>query len=210
MGPGPDHAGGVPRPVAALLLTGGASRRMGTDKARLEVGGEALAVRTARLLQAVAAPCLEVGPGVSGLPAVLETVPGSGPLVALAAGAEALTAAGPGRPALVVACDLPRLTTAALSLLAGWPGEGSVVPVLAGRDQPLCARWSAAALHQAVELARRGERALRTLLRRDDVERIDERALPAAVDAEAFADADTPAELARLQVAWRPGGTAGC
>lgn len=36
--------------ISAALLTGGASRRMGTDKAALTLSGEPLAVRTARLL----------------------------------------------------------------------------------------------------------------------------------------------------------------
>jgi molybdopterin-guanine dinucleotide biosynthesis protein A len=49
--------------LAALLLTGGASRRMGSDKATILDGdGQPLAVRTANLLAAVADPVLEVGP----------------------------------------------------------------------------------------------------------------------------------------------------
>ena len=76
--------------MAGVLLTGGASRRMGTDKARLVVNGETLAARSARVLTAVCDPVVEVGPGVSGLPAVLEEPPGAGPLVALLAGVGAL------------------------------------------------------------------------------------------------------------------------
>lgn len=57
---------------AGLLLTGGASRRMGADKALLEIGGRRLADRGASVLAAVCHPVLEVGPGVSGLPAVRE------------------------------------------------------------------------------------------------------------------------------------------
>ena len=60
------------RQLAGVLLTGGASRRMGTDKARLVVDGETLAARSARVLAAVCEPVIEVGPGVSGLPAVEE------------------------------------------------------------------------------------------------------------------------------------------
>nr|MDP9020189.1 NTP transferase domain-containing protein [Actinomycetota bacterium] len=58
--------------VAGLLLTGGASRRMGRDKALLAVHGLPLAQRTAGVLAAVVAPVLEVGPGRSTLPAVQE------------------------------------------------------------------------------------------------------------------------------------------
>lgn len=191
----------MPRP-AALLLTGGASRRMGADKATLRVDGVPLAVRTARLLEALAGPCLEVGPGESGLPTVAEPQPGAGPLHAMAAGGRALAAFGR-RPVLVVACDLPRLDLATLAVLAEWPGDGPAVPCIDGHDQPLCARWSADALDQAGVLAAGGERSLRRLLARDDVARLDERAFPDG--GAGLADADTPADLERLRVAFDPG-----
>ncbi|HZI37181.1 MAG TPA: NTP transferase domain-containing protein, partial [Acidimicrobiia bacterium] len=59
--------GGSSNAVAGLLLTGGASRRMGRDKALLEVGGRRLVDRAASVLAAVADPVLEVGPGWSEL-----------------------------------------------------------------------------------------------------------------------------------------------
>src|SRR5205085_418998 len=43
------------RQMAGVLLTGGASTRMGTDKARLVVDGETLAARSARALSGPAA-----------------------------------------------------------------------------------------------------------------------------------------------------------
>jgi hypothetical protein len=49
--------------VGGLLLTGGASRRMGSDKALLKVDGRRLVDRAAAVLGAVAAPVIEVGPG---------------------------------------------------------------------------------------------------------------------------------------------------
>ena len=87
-------------PAAGLLLTGGASRRMGQDKAALPAtdGGESLAGRTARLLAAATSPTLEVGPGWSDLPAVVEVQRGGGPLVALAAGRRELCGPRVGRP----------------------------------------------------------------------------------------------------------------
>src|SRR5438132_14472 len=82
------------RPCAGLLLTGGASRRMGTDKALIEVDGQRLAERAAAVLAAVADPVVEVGPGWSPLPAVREDPPGSGPLAAVSTGAAALRRRG--------------------------------------------------------------------------------------------------------------------
>ncbi len=51
------------RAVAGILLTGGASRRLGVDKASLVVDGETLAARAARVLTLVCAPVIEVGRG---------------------------------------------------------------------------------------------------------------------------------------------------
>ncbi len=148
--PGPScHAGrmqGAHRlgpPVAGILLTGGTSRRMGFDKASIPIGGVPCAARVAKVLRAVVAHAVEVGPGTSGLPAVREEPPGGGPLVAVCAGARALEESGSTRPALVVACDLPLVTESVLRTLADWPGSRSVVPMIGGRPQPLCARWSA-------------------------------------------------------------------
>lgn len=177
---------------------------MGFDKASMTVDGEPCAARLARLLRDVSSMAVEVGPGVSGLPAVHEDPPGSGPLVALAAGAAALRARGHGYSALVLACDLPLVTGDVLRALAGWAGDGSVVPVVGGRAQPLCARWSAEDLVVSAELAATGHRSLRPLLERPDVTLVEEDDWPAAVDRRVFADADTPEDLERLGLHWRP------
>ncbi|MGH9029117.1 MAG: molybdenum cofactor guanylyltransferase, partial [Acidimicrobiales bacterium] len=129
--------------VAGILLTGGTSRRMGFDKASMLVDGIPCAARVAAVMLRVVTDAVEVGPGVSGLPVISEEPRGGGPLVALCAGMSALEAIGPARSTLVLACDLPFVTVAVLRTLAGWPGKSSVVPVVGGRPQPLCARWSA-------------------------------------------------------------------
>ncbi len=49
------------RQMAGVLLTGGASRRMGRDKARLVVNGETLATRSARVLAAAVAFVVRIG-----------------------------------------------------------------------------------------------------------------------------------------------------
>lgn len=181
--------------VAGLLLTGGASRRMGTDKASIRVDGVPLAARTAAVLGRVVSPVLEVGPGRSGLTAVLEDPPGCGPLAAVAAGAGALASLGHAGPALVVATDLPRLGVRCLRQLAAHPGTESVVPVVAGRPQWLVARWSAAALALAPALVRAGERGVRAL-GRVEVAWLDE---PEWADE--LLDVDTHADLARAGLA---------
>ena len=191
---------------AGLLLTGGSSRRMGFDKAAMLVEGRTSAARLAAVLSAVARPALEVGPGTTPLPAVLEELPGAGPLVAIAAGWRALTGLGHGGPVLVLACDLPLVDEDVLRLLAGWPTTGSVVPVVAGRDQPLCARWSAADLAAVEGMVADGQRSLRGLLSRAGVVRLGEGDWGRSVSARVFADVDSPADAEELGVRWAPPG----
>ena len=186
--------------VAGILLTGGASRRMGFDKAMLEVGGVPNAVRLARLLEEVAAPAVEVGPGCSGLAHVRERPAGSGPLAALCAGADGLCRAGHRGPVLVLACDLPFIDAGTLKVLAGWPGRGSVVPRAGGRAQPLCARWSEADLEVARELVEAGERSMKALLVRSGPELVEETFWPSGVAVRLFSDLDTPEDLDQPEV----------
>ncbi len=166
----------------------------------LDGAGESLAHRTARLLSEVAAPVLEVGPGRSGLPAVLEDPPGAGPLVALAAGARRLRAEGWTGPTVVLATDLPLLTREFLGWLAAYPTTRSVIPVVDGQPQTLCARYAPSDLDAAVELADRAGERSGTCWRVLDA-LLAEPALweQAAGPAEVLLDIDTPVDLARLR-----------
>jgi molybdopterin-guanine dinucleotide biosynthesis protein A len=184
--------------VAGLVLTGGSSRRMGRDKATLVIGGRSLAEHVAACLSQVVAPVLEVGPGRSGLPVAPEDRPGAGPLTALVAGWRALSADGHRGPVVVVACDLPRVSEPLLRLIASHPGSASVVPVVDGRPQPLCARFSASALEHGAVLAGAGRRSLGPLLEHPDVQWLEPSQWGRVADDADFADVDTPADVARL------------
>lgn len=182
------------RQMAGVLLTGGASSRMGTDKAQLVVRGETLAARSARVLASVCDPVVEVGSGVSGLPAVQEEPPGGGPLVALLAGVGAL---GRPRSVILLACDLPNVSSELLRLLVEWPGSGTVVPVVEGRFQYACARYGPGALDEALAAVRTGGSSLKQLAAAD-CEYIAESEWGAVATALDFADVDTPEDLRRL------------
>lgn len=184
--------------VAGILLTGGGSVRMGTDKATLEVEGVTLASRLGELLSAVTSPTIEVGPGRSGLPSIEEPNPGGGPLVAICVGAAALRQRGFINPVVVLACDLPLLTLPVLRVLAEWPGTGAVLPVIEGRSQPLCARWSETDLFEAARLAKSGQRSLRSLPGIDQCVRLSEKYWQPVADSTVFADVDSPGDLLRL------------
>ncbi|MDE3108260.1 MAG: NTP transferase domain-containing protein [Acidobacteriota bacterium] len=186
--------------VTALLLCGGESRRMGRDKLRLVIdgGGLTLAERNGRLLSRAVETALEVGPGVSGLASIMEEPRGQGPLVAIAAGYQALQRRGHDGPALVIAGDLALLTEELLALLRDWDGPGSAVPVVNGRLQPLCAKWCAHDLRDAEEHVKRGVRSLRYLATQPRVTLLDESAWGQVATATNFADVDSPADLDRL------------
>ncbi len=153
--PGPPSGlpeGGVPLaglvPLTGLVLCGGESRRMGTDKAVLEVGNVRLLDVVARRLATVADPVL-VAPGRPGRlgplpwPEVADARPGCGPLGGIVAGLEA----SPHELSAVVAVDLPLVDGGLLAWLARRStGEEAIVPVDEdGRRQPLCAVYTRAA-----------------------------------------------------------------
>lgn len=182
--------------TAGILLTGGRSQRMGIDKATLPFRGEPLAARTARLLEACAAPVLEVGPGYTSLPVVSESPPGSGPLAAIAAAAGWMAQSGFGGPALVVATDLPLLDLQLLGWLARHPSPRSIVPVDGGRPQPLCARYAAADLAESRLLVQSGSDSMRDLMAAIDPLFIDSNEWQAvAGQPTALLDVDTPEDL---------------
>lgn len=133
-----------------FVLTGGQSRRMGRDKALLSHRGMPLALWVARELEPVATRVRLVGRadrhGGLGLPVVEDIRPGLGPL----AGLEAALTAAETPWILLVACDMPAVSTALFrNLLAAAAScrADAVVPCHAGRGrEPLCAAYHRRAL----------------------------------------------------------------
>lgn len=152
-------------PFSAAILTGGASRRMGTDKALVTVDGAAMAVRVARAMHAAGATAVSCigGDGVAlallGLAAVGDEWPGEGPLGGLA------TALGWSAEQLVVVagCDQPWLDGAAIGVLvrAHRPvGSLATVYGVDGRAQPLPGAYDVRLRSHLVSALDSGERAL--------------------------------------------------
>jgi molybdopterin-guanine dinucleotide biosynthesis protein A len=144
---------------AAVVLAGGAARRMGgTDKPARPVGGRPM---RDRVLAAVAgaSPCVLVGPGgvlPLGVRATREDPPGAGPVAAIAAGLDLLD---PGPPSTaVLAADLPLLTAEAVRALvdglARSAADGTVYLDDGGRRQLLCGAWRTGALRSALDRLR--------------------------------------------------------
>jgi molybdopterin-guanine dinucleotide biosynthesis protein A len=170
---------------------------MGYDKADIEIDGERLADRAARVLSAVCDPVLEVGPGRSALAAVVDDDPRAGPLAALTTGAAALHERGYDGAVLLLGVDFPFVDAPLLELLVRHPAIGTVVPIAGGMRQSCCTRYSPDALKTGAELVANGDRALHALLSVVPVVEITEAEWRSVAPADAFADLDTPEDLAR-------------
>lgn len=157
-------------------MCGGASTRMGRDKALLEVEGERLVDRVHARLHTVADPILfaTATPGRLGPlpgPEVADPIPEAGPLGAIAAG----LAAAPAPLLAVAAVDMPFVSGAVFRVLASLrTDEDVVVPVDAHRPQvlhSLFATTAEGAIQRAIEEGRYGVRAVLAGLKVRYVER---------------------------------------
>src|SRR6266542_3037884 len=116
--------------MTGLLLAGGRSTRMGSDKAMMDFEGEPLAERVLRVLRAVSnAVLVASGDGerlsALGVRQVADAIPDAGPLGGIVAGLEAATT----ELVAVLAVDMPYASPAVLQLLAArWDGTDAVVP----------------------------------------------------------------------------------
>jgi len=152
--------------VQGFILVGGASRRMGRDKALLDFGGQPMVERIARELSAIAPVVSLVGarqiyPSFENVPDVHQQWGALGGIHA------ALTAARADWAALV-ACDLPFVTNKLFERLATFVNDttDAVVPIQAdGRPQPVCALYRAVTCLPEIEkLVAAGEHTPRALL----------------------------------------------
>jgi molybdopterin-guanine dinucleotide biosynthesis protein A len=120
--------------LGVAILTGGASSRMGADKAALDWAGVRAVDRLAALAERLGAHALlTVGGADYGLQRATEEPPGGGPAAGVLAGARNLAQAGC-RRALVLAADAPTLQPADLLPLLRASAPGAVY---AGLPLPL-------------------------------------------------------------------------
>lgn len=116
--------------LGAMILTGGASSRMGVDKATQLWEGIAAVERVAALARAVgASPVVTVGGRSHGLPHVRDEPALGGPVGGVLRGAEALREAGCSR-ALILAVDAPTVQAADLAPLLMADGRGAAYKTL--------------------------------------------------------------------------------
>jgi molybdopterin-guanine dinucleotide biosynthesis protein A len=186
------------RQPLGVILAGGQGRRLGGSKAVVSLGGQALIQRPLMAMRAaltdvvVVAKADTVLPELGGTPVWPEPAEPSHPLVGIV---HALSLAG-GRAVLVCPADLPFVTPATLTTLAGADAGGApaVIAAVGGEAQPLLGRYEAASAALLQSAADEGRVAMRAVVAALG-------ALELEFDAGELFNVNTPEDLQRAE-AW--------
>ncbi len=166
--------------ASAVVLAGGASRRMGRDKRLLPWGVDAdgkprtLLQSVVDKLAAVADDVIVVAndePDVLGARVVPDAIPGSGSLGGILSGVEAARH----DRVFVAAADMPFLSLALVrDLLGRLEGHDAVVPIVGGRPEPLHAVYGPTVATAARRQIARGQLKIALAFEGLDVVRVSE------------------------------------
>jgi molybdenum cofactor guanylyltransferase len=185
-------------PLYGLILAGGSSSRMRRDKAVLQYRGESQLDRAFELASRHAANVFvsvradqTADPTRAQHPMIVDSVAGQGPIV----GIRSALAAFPHVAWLVLACDLPYLSDAALvQLLRERDVNGLATAFRStydGLPEPLCAIWEPAAAPVLASYQSEGGRCPRKFLIRHAVRLLE------PLDRRALDNVNTPEEYAQ-------------
>jgi molybdenum cofactor guanylyltransferase len=167
-----------PIPLAAVVLAGGASRRMGRDKATLPYEGKTLVEHMVSVVSPRCSPVFVIAAPGQPLPTLQadvlrDEVRGVGPLLATGRGLRAAADAGV-KLAFVCAVDMPLLSSDLIDELAGPAvrlGADVVLP-WDGRDHYLAGVYRTSLADRVDALVAAGERSMRALVDTVDTQRI--------------------------------------
>jgi molybdenum cofactor guanylyltransferase len=197
-----DHTGVPATDVAAFILAGGKSSRMGMDKAFIVLDGSALLVRALAVARSVATDVRIVSgkPGDAAkfrsyAPVVEDVFHDCGPLGGIDAALQASTA----ELNLLLAVDMPFVSGQLLRFLIA-RARSSIstvtVPRAGGRSQPLCAVYRRAFADVAEKALRAGRYKIDALFHNVATDSIGDAELHAAgFSASMFRNLNTPEEL---------------
>jgi len=180
----------------AIIMAGGDSRRMGSDKADLMLGEQTLLMRVIAVMRQVFPTIIvsvrQLRPGID-LPQVCDGQIDAGPLAGFAACLEHVSTPW----AFVIACDMPFVEPEVVELLARFrSGYQAVVPVVNGHPQPLAAYYAISCLPELRENLSTQDTSLRGLLQRLEVNYVNHSELQIADPRmSSFFDLDTPQDV---------------
>lgn len=186
-----------PAPLAAVVLAGGASRRMGRDKATMPHPDSGpgkpvtMVEHTVDVVRSRCAPVFVIAAPGQRLPAVHAEVlrdetRGVGPLLATGRGLHAAAAAGCER-AFVSAVDMPYLSAEIIDALAGYDGVDIVLP-WDGRDHYLAGIYRTDLASHVDALVATGQRSMRALAQTVVTQRVVIAHTPALANVNSAAD----------------------
>ncbi len=195
---------------SAVILAGGRSRRMGRPKATLPFGNATILEHLIEELRAafddfviVSAPRDQEPYSIEDLlksqevaiTLVRDRTAFAGPVPALISGLHAARHS----VAFVCSCDLPLLQHSIAHTLVGMLGEfDAVVPVIDGREQPLCAAYRRSCADIIEKLLNNGEQRLTAIVQQLPIRRVGEAELRLIdSDLRSFSNVNTPEEYAR-------------
>jgi len=189
-------------PVTGVVLAGGASRRMGRDKAFLDLGGRPLIAHVLERMGEVCAETLIVANDIPryaglGVRVVPDVFPGVGVLGGLHAG----LAAAQHDLILAVGCDMPFLNPALLRAFVAWAEGYDVVALRRGEQvETLHATYRRTCLGPMEEAIRSGQRRIISFFPQVRVRYVaPEDIFPLDPDLRSFRNVNTPEEWAALQ-----------
>jgi len=186
--------------VSCVILTGGESKRMGTDKAQVLLSGKTLLERVLEIVRPFFDDIMVSGRGtglhVKGTRFIKDTLPGRGPAVGLCAAGDAA------RHSFVfaIACDMPFVTPGLIEYITSCrKGFDVVVPLHGDKPEPLCAVYETGSLRHLAKNVAAGKRGLVSFIEHTpelNVRKIDEREIR-EIDPglRSFADIDFPEAL---------------
>lgn len=191
--------------MTGLVLAGGASRRMGRDKALLELDGRPLIAivveRISKVCDEVLIVSGDVGPyGGFGVPVVKDRFRGVGVLGGLHAGLEAASH----ELALAVGCDMPFLNPDLLRAFVNW-AEGYDVALLRRGEhvEPLHAAYRRTCLPAMEEAIRAGKRRIISFFPNVRVRYVTLSEVEAMEpELRSFRNVNTPEEWQKAKTAW--------
>ncbi|MGI9102433.1 MAG: molybdenum cofactor guanylyltransferase [Terriglobales bacterium] len=190
--------------VAAFVLAGGKSSRMGKDKAFLELDGRTLLERALELARSVSGEVSVVGPrakfaGHGYGPIIEDVFPNCGPL----AGIHAALSASRSALNFILALDTPFLDARFVCYLIEQAAAGGTMvtaPRTGGQVQPLCAVYRREFAEVAEKALREGRLKIESLLALVTTRELDDSELAKMdFDARMFENLNTPADWERAR-----------
>ena len=192
--------------MSSIILGGGLSTRLGKDKIQLDIAGESLLTRTVNRLSHISADIIIVIAQNQEIPSatasanvrfITDSQYRKGPLIGLYSGLKA----SHDEYSLVVACDMPFLSTGLLQyMMDNADGFDAVIPMVDGEVEPLHSVYSRNCIRSIETMIQENNLKVRDLLDTINVRYVEQPEID-LYDPEhlSWFNINTPADLERAQ-----------